>query len=80
MSARLNDGGEVGWDLSGARVLTRLSERDIAWLQALADGRRICQLEGSEYAKQRLQAVRRYMQVRTTVQAVAEALRRGMIK
>jgi DNA-binding CsgD family transcriptional regulator len=58
-----------------------LSERDRRWLRSIADGTRVKELHHSEvYARNQMQIVREILGVRTTSQAIALALRTGIIE
>jgi DNA-binding CsgD family transcriptional regulator len=59
----------------------KLIDRDVQWLEALSHGAPQRDLYRSEqYVKNRLRIIREIMGVQNTVQAVAEALRRGIIR
>lgn len=62
--------------------LASLTDRDKYWLQRLADGATAKELErGSVTAvASRLMVVRRILGARTNEQAVAEAMRRGVVR
>lgn len=65
------------------RKIRCLSSRDIYWLSLLSNGAGAKNLPGvksEQVAKNRLRIIRWHMKVETTTQAVAEALRRGIIK
>jgi hypothetical protein len=65
------------------KPITELSERDKHWLEALSHGAHVKSLSddiSEQQIKNRLQAVRQFMNVGTTTHAVAEALRKGVIK
>ena len=73
----------VGLGAYNSGILQRLSERDILWLQRLSNGERIKYLNGvmrEASVKNHMLKVREFLGVKTTVQAVAEAIRRGIIK
>ena len=64
-----------------AKPIKRLCPRDIEWLQKLANGASGPQLHTSYgYTRTRLASVRQLLNARTTTQAVAEAIRRGIIE
>ena len=62
--------------------ITELSPRDVMWLQRLADGVRLSDLpaRSEQVAKNRVMRIRWFLQAETTTQAVAIALRRGIIR
>jgi DNA-binding CsgD family transcriptional regulator len=63
--------------------LMELSKRDILWLKELSNGTVSAELTGSpskQVAKNRLVRIRQYFGAQTTTQAVAEAIRRGLIR
>jgi len=63
--------------------LRSLSPRDKLWLWELSHGTPYKQLTGASTvsaAKMQVQRIRRWFGVHTTVHAVAEALRKGIIK
>lgn len=65
------------------RMIQRLEDRDVHWLHLLSHGAIPKNLPGlaSEGAiKNRLGMIRSFMNVRTTTEAVAEAMRRGIIR
>ena len=61
--------------------INNLNRRDVLWLGHLACGVRVEELHprSPQYAKTRMARVRSYLGVRTTTQAVVEAMRRGII-
>ena len=62
---------------------TLLSTRDKLWLTELSHGlitKQLTEASSEAWAKNRLLKVRRFMGVKTTTQAVAEAIRKGIIK
>lgn len=61
--------------------ISRLSTRDLDWLQRLSRGARCKDLHRSSgYVKVRLSQVREFLDARTNAHAVAEAMRKGVIK
>lgn len=69
--------------LSSLRRIRVLTSRDVEWLRELSEGKTFKELTGSsseQYAKNRVQSIRAFLGTRNTVHAVAEAIRRGIIK
>ena len=61
--------------------ITHLAPVHILYLQALANGSRVTEVSHSkQMGKNRLAQIREFLNCRTTTQAVAESLRRGIIK
>ena len=63
--------------------MKRLCPRDIRWLSLLSHGTPVKSLPGlrtEQAIKNRLGMIRWYLSCYTTTQAVAEALRKGLIK
>ena len=64
------------------RTLDQLHERDILWLRLLSHGTQVKNLPGirtEQAIKNRLGRIRWFLECVTTTQAVAEAIRRGII-
>jgi hypothetical protein len=75
--------GPMGGRYADDKRLTHLGDRDIRWLKLLSNGVRLKDLPEipkENSARNRLMLIRQFMNVRTTAQAVAEAIRRGIIK
>lgn len=65
--------------------LKALRPMDIEWLSMLSNGFHVKELAtasnvSEQIVKNRLQSVRQFMRVETTTHAVAEALRKGIIR
>lgn len=71
----------MNWDGDIKRI-TRLNDRDVAWLNLLAGGVRVTDLHprSVQYAKTRMRSVRAFLGVKTTAAAIAEAMKRGIIR
>ena len=68
---------------STVRRITQLTTRDRLWLTELSHGATTKELSESaswQAAKNRMQSIRHFLNVATTTQAVAEAIRRGIIR
>jgi DNA-binding NarL/FixJ family response regulator len=67
---------------SYVRELKALSRRDREWLTRLSHGYCVKELEGrsEQSIKNRLQSIRQFLKVKNTTEAVAESIRRGIIK
>ena len=68
--------------LTFVRPITELSNVDVRWLYELSQGATIKDLKGMtlQMTKNRLQSIRVFLGVKNTTQAVAEAIRRGIIR
>lgn len=66
-----------------SRPLQNLSRRDVIWLQQLSHGMVIKELKGvtsEQAAKNRILRIRKFLGAYNTTQAVAVAIRQGIIK
>ena len=61
--------------------ISHLNARDVRWLRSLASGVRVEELHprSPQYAKTRMVRVRLFLGVRTTTEAVVQAIRLGIV-
>lgn len=58
-----------------------LIERDLIWLQKLADGELMkCLHTSGQYAKNEMRRIRETLKAETSIHAISIAFRRGLIK
>ena len=72
-----------GWTGNGdVRKITHLNNRDMCWIHLLACGVKPSELhpQSLQYAKNRLRAIRAFLNARTNAAAIAQAFGRGLIR
>lgn len=79
MSARAP--ARVGYGHYHKPPIEQLTERDRDWLERLSNGLEFCDIYHSRgYLKNRMMAIRRHLNANNTTQAIAIAIRRGIIR